>query len=155
MNVERAPFGGLKLRIPSLLYVEKMRTQTRFNVCAVSYQIPRSCIKTRACWQLMRMEACQSVSASDARAESKSMHNASSKVSVVVHRMLFPLLDSPMRTHILLDTDADQLELELLEHVGRTKPRVLGDEQSFVQHLLSLLERYRRNTGDYQRVPLC
>jgi len=32
VNVERAPFGGLKLRIPTLLYVEKMRTQSRFNV---------------------------------------------------------------------------------------------------------------------------
>lgn len=34
VNVERAPFGGLKLRIPTLLYVEKMRTQSRFNVTA-------------------------------------------------------------------------------------------------------------------------
>jgi hypothetical protein len=32
INVERAPFGGEKLRIPSLLFVEKMRTQSRFNV---------------------------------------------------------------------------------------------------------------------------
>jgi hypothetical protein len=32
VNVERAPFGGEKLRIPSLLFVEKMRTQSRFNV---------------------------------------------------------------------------------------------------------------------------
>ena len=31
-NVEKAPFGGEKLRIPTLLYVEKMRTQSRFNV---------------------------------------------------------------------------------------------------------------------------
>ena len=32
VNAERAPFGGLKLRIPTLLFVEKMRTQSRFNV---------------------------------------------------------------------------------------------------------------------------
>jgi hypothetical protein len=32
VNRERAPFGGWKLRIPSLLFVEKMRTQSRFNV---------------------------------------------------------------------------------------------------------------------------
>lgn len=32
VNVERAPFGGMKLRIPTLLFVEKMRTQSRFNV---------------------------------------------------------------------------------------------------------------------------
>ena len=45
-NVEKAPFGGEKLRIPTLLYVEKMRTQSRFNVsiiffvfCKVGYGI--------------------------------------------------------------------------------------------------------------------
>ncbi len=32
VNVEKAPYGGLKLRIPSLLYTEQMRTQLRFNV---------------------------------------------------------------------------------------------------------------------------
>jgi hypothetical protein len=32
VNVERARFGGEKLRIPSILLEEKMRTQTRFNV---------------------------------------------------------------------------------------------------------------------------
>jgi hypothetical protein len=32
VNVERAPYGGLKLKIPTLLLTEKMRTQTRFNV---------------------------------------------------------------------------------------------------------------------------
>ena len=34
-NVEKAPFGGEKLRIPTLLYVEKMRTQSRFNVSII------------------------------------------------------------------------------------------------------------------------
>ena len=31
-NVERAQLGGFKLRIPSVLLTEKMRTQSRFNV---------------------------------------------------------------------------------------------------------------------------
>ena len=31
-NVERAPYGGLKLKIPSSLLAEKLRTQSRFNV---------------------------------------------------------------------------------------------------------------------------
>lgn len=42
VNVEQAAFGGKKLKIPSLLYVEKMRTQNRFNVsrvCVVSFQL--------------------------------------------------------------------------------------------------------------------
>ena len=32
VNVERAQMGGFKLRIPSVLLNEKIRTQTRFNV---------------------------------------------------------------------------------------------------------------------------
>jgi hypothetical protein len=30
--VERAPYGGFKLRIPVALLAEKLRTQSRFNV---------------------------------------------------------------------------------------------------------------------------
>lgn len=36
VNVEKALFGGLKLKIPTLLFVEKMRTQSRFNVSFAS-----------------------------------------------------------------------------------------------------------------------
>jgi hypothetical protein len=82
--------------------------------------------------------------------ERKVMHNASSKVSVVVHRMLFPLLDSPMRTHVLLDTDDQQPELDLLDQMGRRNPGIMDDQQSFVQHLLGLVERYK---SGYTRVP--
>lgn len=32
VNREAAPYGGVKLRIPQLLYLEKKRTQARFNV---------------------------------------------------------------------------------------------------------------------------
>lgn len=32
VNEEAAPYGGLKLRIPSSLFSEKMRTQNRFKV---------------------------------------------------------------------------------------------------------------------------
>ena len=31
-NVERSPYGGLKLKIPVTLLAEKLRTQSRFNV---------------------------------------------------------------------------------------------------------------------------
>ncbi len=31
-NVERAPYGGFKLKIPVTLLAEKLRTQSRFNV---------------------------------------------------------------------------------------------------------------------------
>ena len=40
-NVERAPYGGLKLKIPVTLLAEKLRTQSRFNV---------SCVGTRRDW---------------------------------------------------------------------------------------------------------
>lgn len=48
VNLERAPFGGEKLRIPSLLFVEKMRTQSRFNVRLVQTHLSfgADCIKT-------------------------------------------------------------------------------------------------------------
>ena len=86
--------------------------------------------------------------------ERKGVHNASSKGCLVVQRMLFPLLDAPMRTHVVLDTEANQVELDLLDQVGRDKPGLLADQQSFVQHLISLMERYRwrRGSGVYSRV---
>ena len=34
-NVERAPYGGFKLKIPMTLLAEKLRTQSRFNVSRV------------------------------------------------------------------------------------------------------------------------
>lgn len=84
--------------------------------------------------------------ASDVR-ERKAVHNASSKVSLVVQRMLFPMLDSPMRTHVLLDVDAHQAELDLLDQMDKTQPGITEDQGTFVQHLVGLLERYRRMQG--------
>lgn len=148
-NVERAAFGGLKLRIPEQLYTEKMRTQTRFNVSAPFHACESSCIKTSP-GQLMRMECDEP---STLPKDRKPMNNASSKVNLVVQRMLFPMLDSPMRTHVLLDTDADQIELDLLDQVGRARPELMDDPQSLVSHLLSLMERYRWSAGKgYGRV---
>jgi hypothetical protein len=36
-NVERAPYGGLKLKIPVTLLAEKLRTQSRFNVSLLNF----------------------------------------------------------------------------------------------------------------------
>lgn len=85
----------------------------------------------------------------------KVAHNASSKVSLVVQKMLLPMLDSPMRTHVSLDCGADQVELDLLDQVGRQNPALLDDQQGFIAHLQSLLERYRRRCSGpgYSRVP--
>jgi hypothetical protein len=158
-NVEKAPFGGLKLRIPTLLFVEKMRTQSRFNVRrAPPVGFALRCIKTGGRGaQLMRTGASSSGDAPleepPAERTGKGVHNASSKVSLVVQRMLFPLLEAPMRTHVVLDTEANQVELDLLDQVGRDKPGLMDDQQGLVQHLLSLIERYRwKRGGAYSRV---
>ena len=87
--------------------------------------------------------------------ERKVVHNASSKVSLVVEKMLLPLLDTPMRTHVIFDVESDQVELDLMEQLGRTKPEVLDDPVTFVKHLQSLFDRYRQGfcpKGAYTRV---
>ena len=43
VNMEKAPFGGMKLRIPSLLFIEKMRTQSRFNVSRHTPHAQKTC----------------------------------------------------------------------------------------------------------------
>ena len=43
VNMEKAPFGGMKLRIPSLLFIEKMRTQSRFNVSRHTPHAKKTC----------------------------------------------------------------------------------------------------------------
>lgn len=88
--------------------------------------------------------------------ERKLVHNASSKVSLVVQRMLLPLLDTPMRTHVVFDVDKDQAELDLMDQLEREKPEVLEDSKSFVQHLQGLYDRYKQGMlvhgGAYSRV---
>jgi hypothetical protein len=66
--------------------------------------------------------------------------------------MLFPMLDSPMRTHVLLDADAHQTELDLLDQMDKAQPGITDDQGTFVKHLVGLLERYRRLQG-YTLVP--
>lgn len=158
VNLEKAAFGGMKLRIPMLLFVEKMRTQSRFNVRPAS-RAAFPVLDVSACFthiktgasalQLMRSmgTSLPETTSPDNQAggvERRSVHNASSKVSLVVRRMLFPLLDLPMRSHVLLDAESDQVELDLLDQVGRQKPALMEDQQCLFQHLQSLLERYRR-----------
>jgi hypothetical protein len=83
---------------------------------------------------------------------SKQVHNASSKVNLVVHKMLLPLLEAPLRTHVVFDAEADQAELDLMEEVDRGNPQILEDPTSFVQHLQSLLSRYKAYASGYSRI---
>jgi hypothetical protein len=87
--------------------------------------------------------------------ERKVVHNASSKVSLVVQRMLLPLLQAPLRTHVVFDVEEDQLELDLIEQMGARKPDILEDPQTFVEHLRGLFDRYKQwqsPSGAYSRV---
>jgi hypothetical protein len=90
--------------------------------------------------------------ACSASTSGKQVHNASSKVNLVVHKMLLPLLDAPLRTHVVFDAEADQAELDLMEEVDKSHPRVMEDPTSFVQHLQSLLSRYKAYASGYSRV---
>ena len=82
----------------------------------------------------------------------KLMHNASSKVAVVVEKMLLPLLDVPLRSHVVFDAETDQAELDLMEEVDRRHPWAMVDAQAFVGHLQTLFVRYKAYAGGYSKV---
>jgi len=79
--------------------------------------------------------------------ERKAIQNASSKVNLVIQRMLLPLLEVPMRSHVVFEDGGDELELALLDHVSSTRPEVLADEQSFLGYFQALFQRYMRTDG--------
>lgn len=88
------------------------------------------------------------------------MHNASSKVSLVVQRMLLPIIQTPLRSHVVFDVEEDQVELDLIEQMGKKNPAVLEDQSglTFIQHLQGLFDRYRwwrSPSGAYSRVAVC
>lgn len=82
----------------------------------------------------------------------KQVHNASSKVNLVVRKMLLPLLDTPMHPHVVFDAEENQEELDLLERMDRSRPEMLEDPKTFVQHLQNLLSRYHAYANGYSQV---
>jgi hypothetical protein len=86
----------------------------------------------------MRMEATAGHSK-----ERKVVQNASSKVQLVVQRMLLPLLDAGVGTHVVFDAEDDQAETKLLDHMRATRPELLADEGAFAAHMCRVLKRYR------------
>jgi hypothetical protein len=84
--------------------------------------------------------------------ERKVVHNASSKVSLVVHKMLLPLLDAPLRSHVVFDVEADQDELDLVAQMNKTRPALLEDPLCFVEHLQALFHRYKAYADGYAAV---
>lgn len=82
----------------------------------------------------------------------KLMHNASSKVAVVVEKMLLPLLDVPLRSHVIFDAETDQAEMDLMEEVEKQNPGVMTDSNSFARHFNTLYDRYKAYVGGYTAV---
>ena len=81
--------------------------------------------------------------------ERKLVHNASSKVSLVVHKMLLPLLDTPMRSHVVFDVEEDQAELDLVAQMNTTRPSLLDNPALFVEQLQALFHRYKAYSQGY------
>lgn len=79
----------------------------------------------------------------------KVTHNASSKVAVVVERMLLPMLDAPLRPHVVFDAlgEEDQGALDLVDEVDRRHPGASADAASFLGHMAALYDRYRWARG--------
>lgn len=86
--------------------------------------------------------ACGGAGKGAAAATKKVLHNASTKVAVVVERMLLPLLDTPLRSHVTFAPVDEQAEFDLMEEVERRRPDVMGDPTAFSGHFQSLYERY-------------
>lgn len=83
----------------------------------------------------------------------KTLHNASTKVAVVVERMLLPLLDTPLRSHVTFVPVDEQSEFDLMEEVERRRPDVMSDAAAFRGHFQSLYERYMYFAHGYAAVP--
>lgn len=67
-NVERAPYGGLKLKIPVTLLAEKLRTQSRFNVSFLVFFSLFFSLHGSACWVIQRLKRLQILSELGSRA---------------------------------------------------------------------------------------
>lgn len=93
----------------------------------------------------MRMDAGKT-----AGKERKTIQNASAKVNLVVQRMLLPLLDVPMRSHVSFDAGDVETGLDFMDHVGSIRPDLLSDEECFVQYARGLFQRYLLAKGDLQ-----
>lgn len=93
--------------------------------------------------QMMRMDACKT-----GGKERKTVQNASAKVNLVVQRMLLPLLEVPMRSHVAFDSGDEEAGLDFMDHVSVTRPELLTDEEGFVLHARGLFQRYVLARGE-------
>ena len=95
---------------------------------------------------MMRMVGSPSpplVSNNSQQKDRKTVQNASSKVSVVVQRMLLPLLDHPgMASHVVFEAEpsSPDPELDLMQKIFKKQPDLMGDKDSFLEHAAHLFD---------------
>ena len=142
-NVERAPHGGFKLKIPSMLLAEKLRTQSRFNVrgrCAGGFR------RLFNVSQVMRTMASPSVK------ERKTSQSASSKIDSIVRQLFLPMLcmPAPPQTSFLPE-DADDA---ILRQVAQDRPGALASEADFVEYMVGLYRKFSEPLRVAEEAPL-
>ena len=142
-NVERAPYGGLKLKIPVTLLAEKLRTQSRFNVSGSSACALRStgALYLHWCAQVMRMSV--------AVKERKISQSAPSKIDSIVRQLFVPMLSMPTPTHTSFALeDCDET---LLRQVALDRPGSMGSEDAFIECMVQLYRKFQ--SGQCASVP--
>lgn len=77
----------------------------------------------------------------------KVMLNAASKVVVVVEKMLLPLLDIPVGSHVVFGAVDEQTEFDLFDELRRKQPDVMDDVDTFARHATELYQRYQCYAG--------
>lgn len=73
----------------------------------------------------------------------KTMLNAASKVVVVIEKMLLPLLDVYVGSHVSFFVADEQTEFDFLDQVQRQHPGAMTDLETFVEYARGLFERYQ------------
>ena len=72
--------------------------------------------------------------------ERKPIHNASSKVSLVVHRMLAPLIDYEVGSFVDLDGDEESSDVNFIDSVRQAQPQAFISRDTFIQFINSLYD---------------
>jgi hypothetical protein len=75
------------------------------------------------------------------------MLNAASKVVGVMDKMLLPLLDAAVGTHVSFVAVDEQSEFDLFDEMRRRRPSVMEDAETFARHARDLYGRYLSYSG--------
>jgi hypothetical protein len=72
----------------------------------------------------------------------KQPQNACSKVSHVVHKILIPLLYSPIAAHVSFRQNDEDVYCECLQKVHEVNPQVLETKDAFILKMASVYDTY-------------